>query len=104
MVLTARGCLLIASTHSSPQILLPVAPVVVVLSLLKQACLFRVSKVLTYSNVLSWHQHTFFLIPKVKLAIKGERFSDIQCSVTKILKTVSLQGSTGGSTKYRMGE
>jgi hypothetical protein len=36
----------------------------------------------------------FFLFPKVKLALKGERFSDIsdiQSGVTKQLKEVSLQ-------------
>jgi len=35
-----------------------------------------------------------FLIPKVILAIQGERFSNIQCGVTKILEKVSLQDST----------
>jgi len=35
-----------------------------------------------------------FLIPKVILAIQGERFSDIQRGVTKILEKVSLQDST----------
>lgn len=35
-----------------------------------------------------------FLIPKVILAKQGERFSDIQHGVTKILEEVSLQDST----------
>jgi len=35
-----------------------------------------------------------FLIPKVKLAIQGECFSDIQRCVTEILERVSLQDST----------
>ena len=34
------------------------------------------------------------LIPKVKLAIQGECFSDIQRGVTEMLKRVSLQDST----------
>jgi len=35
-----------------------------------------------------------FLIPKVKLAIQGQRFSDIKRGVTKILERLSLQDST----------
>jgi hypothetical protein len=41
-----------------------------------------------------WHRQTFSLFPKVKLALKGERFSDIsdiQRGTTELPKGVSLQ-------------
>jgi hypothetical protein len=38
------------------------------------------------------------LFPKVKLFLKGERFSNIQCGVTELLKGVSLHDFSAHST------
>jgi hypothetical protein len=47
----------------------------------------------SHPNRQIWHRQTFLLFPKVKLALKGERFSDIsdiQIGMTKHLKGISL--------------